>query len=88
MQSAVPATSKYSITEETNNSLSALTLANLKLISLHFYLLEISVKHNNYSRSYSLNIRTTCFGLNRPSSGPQDLKYALCNICVSWYKLS
>jgi hypothetical protein len=28
----------------------------------YIYLLEISIKHNNY-----------CFGLNQPSSGPQEL---------------
>jgi len=49
----------------------------------YIYLLEISVKHNNYCRSYSLYIRTICFGLNRPSSGPQELNYVLCNIFVN-----
>jgi hypothetical protein len=39
----------------------------------YIYLLEISIIHNNYCGSYSLNIRTTCLGLNRPSSGLQDL---------------
>jgi len=41
----------------------------------YIYLLEISVKHNDYCISYSLKPRTTCFGLNRPSSGPQELNY-------------
>ena len=52
----------------------------------YIYLSEISVKHNNYCRSYSLNSRTTCFGLNRPFSGPQELNYVLCNIrvCVNY----
>jgi hypothetical protein len=50
----------------------------------YIYLLEISVKHNNYCRSYSYKIRTTCFGLNRPSSGPQGLNYVLCNIFVNY----
>ena len=41
----------------------------------YIYLLEISVKHNNYCRRYCLNHRTTCFSVNRPSSGPQELNY-------------
>jgi hypothetical protein len=46
----------------------------------YIYLLEISIKHNNYCRSYSLNIRTTCFSLNWPFSGPWELN----NICVNY----
>ena len=47
----------------------------------YIYLLEISVKHNSYCRRHSLNHRTTCFGLNRPST---DINYVLCNICVQY----
>ena len=44
--------------------------------------MEITVKHNNYHKAI-LKYRTTCFGLYWPSSGPQELDYALYNICVS-----
>jgi hypothetical protein len=54
------------------------------VLILYIYLLEISVKNNNYCRSYSLYITTTCFGLNRPSAGPQELNYVLCDIFVNY----
>jgi len=50
-----------------------------------FFLFVRNIRQTqNYCRSYSLYIRTTCFGLNRPSSDPQELSYVLYNIFVNY----
>jgi len=67
----------------TGNFLFYIYIIHTVVLIRYIYLLEISVRHNNYCRSFSLYIRTTSFGLNRSSSGPQELNYVLCNIFVN-----